>query len=351
MLNEQNYSMKKLLLFLFLSISSLVNISYSQTIAHKAGDDETVNILTWWGYLDKPWVPPYIKQQCGVNVSFDEYYTNEEFERRWSTNKNNYDIVIFEDTFYNSMAHDLQGKGTDLSKIANNYYPSIKKRYFSKKYGKNILYFFQATTGFIWNPKTINLLPGENIEKIFNDARGHSIIILDDPTVVLVLFQSALKNNQSFNLEDFDKITKGTKVYIINDYNKLYENENFAISYIWSGEAILDSIKAQKNYKIMISPTFSYISSDLIAQVSKTPESSCVARTLGSKAFLTRLQNDTYYFSPYANMDSITLEPYRNLYQQYVKNLNSLKWIDSISINESQKIDEAWKLIKLRASQ
>jgi len=66
----------------------------------KAQQSSQVNVLTWWCYLDKPWVSTYIQEKCHVSLSFDEYYTNDEFWRRWASQKSNYDIIIFEDIFY-----------------------------------------------------------------------------------------------------------------------------------------------------------------------------------------------------------------------------------------------------------
>jgi spermidine/putrescine-binding protein len=65
-----------------------------------AEKERSVNVITWWGYLDSPEVAQEVKKQCHVNLSHDTYYTNNEFLRRVNTNKTRYDIIIFTQTIY-----------------------------------------------------------------------------------------------------------------------------------------------------------------------------------------------------------------------------------------------------------
>ena len=335
----------------FLILISIIFQSVCYGDAKDSHDLPTVNMLVWWGYMDKPWIAPYIREKCGVNLSFDEYYTNSEFQKRWSEHKDNYDIIIFEDTFYNPIEKELKRKGSDLSALALNYYPYVRKQFYKKNYPKNVMYFFQSASGFLWNPKLLSVTEEVPVEKIFSNAKGKSIIILDDPFVVLAMLDNGLiKNEKSFNVKKFDRLTQGTNYYIINEYSKIFESENFAFSYIWSGDAIDQAKKSHNNYLFIIGPKFSYVSSDLIAQLTATEQSTCVSRVIAGKDFLNKLQNDTYYFSPYGDMGNVTDAGFKKIYGDYLENLPSLKWIPSISDKQYEAIDEEWKFVKMQAA-
>jgi len=306
-------------------------------------DVPKVNILTWWGYLDKPWVPAYIRKKCNVDISFDEYYTNDEFQNRWKNQK--YDIIIFEDTFYEVMKGEIKDKGHDMSSVVNDYNPIIKKQFLSRHYEKNVLYFFQSTTGVLWNPNLIHPENFANVDEIFKSAANHGIVILDDPQTILTVFGN--KNSQD-PYRNFYNLVKDKKIYIGNDFGKILESQDFSFSYVWSGDAIFYVNNSHKAYQFLIRPDISYISSDLITQLANNSESTCVMKTLSSKEFLTKLQHDTYYFSPYGSIGTVKSKQYRDIYDQYLKNLSRLKWINAVSEENYEKEYNEWKLIKLK---
>ena len=53
-----------------------------------------VNVLAWFGYLKFPEIHKVVKEKCGVDFSYDKYYTNVEFLRRFSASSDQYDIIL-----------------------------------------------------------------------------------------------------------------------------------------------------------------------------------------------------------------------------------------------------------------
>src|SRR5437870_4118355 len=89
---------------------------------------QTINILTWWGYLKYPELIKNAEKECKVNISFDEYFSNDEFLRRWVGQEKFYNIIIFSDTIYNVVKHKLQViKNNNLYKQSLNYNSIVKK--------------------------------------------------------------------------------------------------------------------------------------------------------------------------------------------------------------------------------
>ena len=72
-----------------------------------------VNIFSWWGYLDKNIITK-LESQCNTKVYFDEYYSTDEFLRRF--NKDNYSIIIFSSVVYNFIKYRLNNSGISLTK-------------------------------------------------------------------------------------------------------------------------------------------------------------------------------------------------------------------------------------------
>lgn len=90
------------------------------------------------------------------------------------------------------------------------------------------------------------------------------------------------------------------------------------------------------------------MSSDVVAELNNKSHVQCVAKLITSKPFLTKLQNDTYYFSPYGNTEQITNKKYLDVYKNYLKLLPNLKWVKSVSKEELLKVNYNWQLIKLK---
>jgi hypothetical protein len=336
-----------LLLFFY----SITNVSAKQN------DLPIVNVLTWWGYLGYPEIREKVKNVCHADISYDEYYSNEEFLRRFDNRKQRYDILIFSYTVYNLIKNEIGLNSSNLWKQSLNYNPIIKKHYINSNFPPNIVYFQHSLTEFLWNPAKINLLPKDNISTIFNKAGHNFVLMIDDPVEAKNLLERSLRENNSLNdrffliPKDFKSLIKDSRVYVTNGYNNLYKSKDFAFSYNWSGDAILILKQhADLNYKLLIHPKLSYITIDLLASLNNKSYVNCVAKVLSSKEISTFIQNKDYYFSPYTDISSIPHGYFRDVYIKFLRFLPSLPWIKPASKEEFTQMSRAWDLIKINVN-
>lgn len=326
--------------------------------------DKSVNILTWWGYLDYPEINSIIEKQCHVKVSFDEYYSNTEFLRRWKNQKQNYDIVIFSDTIYDVIKNEVAVKNSPLWKQSLNYNPIVKKQYDQHHFPSNVTFFAHALTGFLWNPHVIDLTSNDSVYTMFKKAKNKLVVIIDDPVearkLISLGYYEALYGDEKYrNFKDdlvpltkgnFKKLVQDSSVYITNNYNRIYGSQSFAFSFTWSGEAVVDLKGSKENYQFLVHPKLSYVSSDLLANLNNRPEVVCAAKTLTSLKVMSLLQNDDYYFSPYVNDSEVTDPFFKNIYSQFKKELPRLSWIKSVPRSEFEALGRTWDVIKLNVN-
>lgn len=315
-----------------------------------------VNILSWWGYLDDPQIAKIVDDKCKVSMSHDIYYTNNEFLRRVSTNKNRYDLIIFSQAMYEQIKNQLPNSKINLSIFAKSFNPIIEKEYNSQNFPKNVIFFMHSLSGFLWNPAVIHLSSKDDINQIFKKANNNIIVMIDDPAEVWNLIDKAYYNNQNrpqeksdeLTLTNFKKLTQHTKVYVSNNFNQVYDQANFAFAFGWSGDAIVYMKQANKNFKFLIHPKLSYISSDLLAAINNKHQTQCVARVLMSKPVLDIVQKNTYYFSPYGDYNQLKLPIYRKVYKEVFAKLKYIPWLEGpLTSNEFQGMVNAWSDIQL----
>lgn len=338
----------------FTHLLTMLYFSSVICLAHAA--TSTVNILTWWGYLDYPWIPSYIQKKCHANISFDEYYDNQNFLERFQENHNLYDIIIFEAPSYKEIKLLLPSiASSTLHQHARKYNPIIKKHYLNQKYPHNIAYFFESMTGLLWNKKNIIIKNNTNIENSLQYTKNHFVIILDDPIYFYRLIRHNKKMKENFSYKSFQELLGKNLIIITNGtYRNIYKSPSFMLSYQWSGEAIKNyehlNSKNKKNLSFSASPKYSFISSDLIAQLNKKPETICIANALASKDFITRLQKNTYYFSPYTIHKNIKDPFFKGVYIKYISMLPKLKWIKNNGSLLREKIKNQWDFIKMKTT-
>ncbi len=307
----------------------LLSLSSTASYAVKAKQKQTINVLTWWGYLDHPEITKAAESKCGVNISFDQYFSNDEFLRRWEGQKDNYDLIIFSQTIYNAINNKIPDmKESKLWRQSESYNPIIK---------------IHALTVFLWNPDSVELLKDDSIVNMFDKSQGKFVILIDDPVEIRKLIESgkdARREKFTFQSHDFNELVKGSDLYISNNYNNIYENDKFAFSFLWSGEAVVNVLESNKKHKILIHPKLSYISTDLLAQTSYKKNASCVAEYLSGEASLSTLQNHGYYFSPYTDYSKVENSTFKTMYMDFLLLLPRLGWIESLSENDFQAINK-----------
>lgn len=320
----------------------------------KNNNKPTVNVLTWWGYLNYPEIKNEIEKKCNVNISYDEYYSNDEFLQRFSKEHNNYDITIFSYTIYNLIKDKIALKHSDLWKNSLQYNPIIKQHYDQGKFPPNVVFFQHSLTGFLWNPAIINISPSDQIFSIFNKAKTNLVVMIDDPVEATNLmklgFREQNKNISDSNIltiNNFKQLTQNSKVYITNGDNNIYNKPNFAFAYSWSGDAIAIITNSKNNDQFLIHPKLSYITADFLAVLNNKPEVNCVAKVLSSSEILNFIQNKDYYFSPYINENNIPKSKFRNIYLDFLKKLPELTWITPASSQYFDMLYKTWESVKV----
>lgn len=317
----------------------------------------TVNILTWWGYLDDPKITNYIQNKCNVKVSYDEYYSNQEFLERWKEQRQNYDVIIFSDIAYGTVKNQIALKNSNLHDLADNYPEFIKKHYIQSNFPNNVVYFTLSVMGFLWNPQVINLTNNDNMLDVFEKAKSNNIILIDDPAEVNNVMQLAFRFHETrdtqnipllLNTSNMDKLTQASRVYITNDYSKIYSSKDFAFSYLWSGDAFYDMKEGKYKYNFMTDKKLSYICSDLIAQINPKPEAVCVAHVLAGHEVLNMIQNSDYYFSPYGDSNQIKDPAFMTFYKRLFSEMPYLSWIEPVPTNDFGKMEQEWRWVKLK---
>ncbi len=311
-----------------------------------------INVLSFWGYLDNPHIKKSIENKCNVRFSNDVYYTNEEFLNRFNKKVDNYDIIIFSNLIYGSIHDKIANNESKLWKVSYNYYPYFKKYYFTHNYPHNVVFFTHALMGFMYNPEKINILPNQNIFEIFKNANKNDVILIDDPAEVNNLLKLGYKDSENFNhnFSDLDysklkSVTQQTKLFITNDFNQIYKKQNFAFAFLWSGDALLYMKNSKQSYKFTLSPSLSFICTDLLAQLKETPEAKCVAEMLETPEIMKYVQNSTYYFTPYFQ-DNMDDPRFSQLYTETKGMLPKLTWIQPLP--NFLKYINKWDSIKLQ---
>lgn len=353
---------KKALLSLGMSVTLCSNVFAASTALGQKPDinpKDYVNVLTWWGYLDDPRISQEVKNQCGVNLSYDEYYTNEEFANIFAKQKNHYDLIIFSNLMYGSVKEQVANNNSDLYKVADNYYPYFKNYYFSHGYPHNVVFFTHAMMGFMYNPEVMNVTPNENIFDIFKSIGNNYVVIVDDPAEVRNLLTLGYNTSGQkwpadiydqdgmvkLNYQNFSRITQNSNVFVTNDFNQIYKLPNFAMSFMWSGDALLFIQQSNKPYKFMLDPKLSYVCTDLLAELKPSPQASCVAHVLESPKVMSIVENESYYFSPYFQ-DTVNDPNFHAIYQETKQMLPGLSWIQPVP--NFKKYDQQWEAVKLK---
>jgi hypothetical protein len=315
-----------------------------------------VNVIAFQGFLEDKRIKEAVEKQCNVKFSHDVYYTNAEFLHAFKKQKDIYDVMIFSNMIYGSIKDQLPNiEDSNLWKSSKDYYPFFKDYYLTHNYTKNTAFFTHAIVGFMYNPELIDITANEKMSDIFKSAKDNNVILVDDSGEIGNLLtigykdDNSIKKNKdgtvSLTYQNLKQMTQNSKVYITSDFNKIYDSENFALSYIWSGDALLYMKKTGKPYKFIIPSEASSICTDLIVQMKNTQEANCVANVLQNQSTLEYFENNTYYFSPYFK-NNINDDSYTELYEKTKQVLPQLSMIEPVE-NFERDYDNNWSKIKL----
>jgi hypothetical protein len=343
--------MKILLLLILLAFNQL---SFATTVSQHRHHVPTVNAITFWGYLDNPKITNAIEKKCDVKFSHDVYYTNAQFLDTFNKRSQDFDIVITSNMMYDSIKSKIPDIDSDLYTHVKDYDPYFKRYYSNQGYSHNTVFFTFALMGFLYNPAVVNIDDHQSMFDIFHAAGSNIAILTDDSGEIgnLLTTSNQQKNKTISNgvtkldYDNLKQLTQNTKVYISSDFNKLYDNDKFAFSYLWSGDSFLFIKKSKKPYKFVLPRNSSSICLDLLIQMKDTPEARCVAHALQDQEILKYLQADTFYFTPYFknNMNDVL---YQQLYHQVKSNLSYYKVIPSVK-GFNEYYNDGWQGVKLK---
>ena len=311
-----------------------------------------VNVTAFWGFLDDPKITQTIENKCKVKFSHDAYYTNAEFLDTFNHRKSDYDVMIFSNLIYGSVKNQLPKFNSNLWEASNNYYPYFKNYYQTHGYAHNVAYFTHAMVGFLYNPKIIDITKHQNIFDIFKNAKNNYVVLVDDSgeigNMVTEAYKVKDKDNKQTKLtyKNLKSLTQNSRVFITNDFGKIYNDPKFAFAYIWSGDALLLIKKYPKQYKFIMPLNATSICTDLVVQMKDTPQAKCVAQELASPKLLKYFENDSYYFSPYFK-NEVNDKSYTEVYNQTMENLPHYNMIMPVHDFEEYYNNE-WENVKLQ---
>lgn len=345
--------MKKYITNIILIIFSLWTLA---SYANPPKVRKTITILTWWGeYFSYPEIIKLAENKCAVNISKDEYYSEDEFLRRLEGQEEYYDVITASDVVYNVIKNKIPyPKNSNLSKLSSYYHPVIKSHYDKKKYPHNVAYYEVSIRGFLWNPANIKISPNDSISSIFKNAKTKNVILVDDPTEIMKLIDASLDVgtskkgiNTKLSLETFKKLTQESNIIILSSYNTIFERQNFAFSFRWAGPTVNRLIKPHFGYKFLIHPKLTYIAPKLLIQMTAKKEASCVAEFFASRKLVRDMQKKVFVFSPYVDFANVNDPISQSMYKQYTDMLPSAEWLDDDYKYNFREINRSLQLIKL----
>lgn len=293
----------------------------------KARETGVVNIITWFDSLRSPKIAALIKKECGVEISYDEYYFANESIWRFTKPAElyDYDIAILPSETYEVIKDKIRLKKVDLYLVSQEYEQNIKKHYLAKKYPSNVVYFTISVTGFVWNPSVISLASSDSLFEMFTKA-GKNIVVMVNSCPRL---KHLTGETTAGYAKEFGRVIQDAQLYITNGYNDLYNRHNFAFAYQFSGHAITSLKQAtNKSLAFFVHPKYSHFSANLMAALNTRPETICVAKVLASKQALDIVQSKTYFLSPYGTYCSVNDKIFQNVYTDLFKNNYKIKWSD-----------------------
>lgn len=327
----------------FLNIIVTITLIIFQ-ITCDASPKGAVNILVRGDYLRSPEIASEIEDQCGVKISYDRYYSAAECLSRASTGVGffNYDIMIFPSDIYELIKGKIEIKNSNLNKMANGYSSRIKEHYLAHNYLNNVVYFMLSLSGFVWNSAIVEFSTSDSVFSMFEKAKNNIVIMMDSCPGMRNLIDNKRRLSGGDRIaEVFGKIIGSAEIYITNEYNKLYDRNEFAFAFQRSGDAI-HIIKASKNkgLNFLEHPSYSYVTPDLLAELNARSETRCAARVLASKKILDIVQAKTYYLSPYGTYKLVNDPLFLGIYASLFDDGHKIRWSDSLFIRGTKDYTE-----------
>ena len=307
----------------------------------------SVNIFSPRGYLslDKNTISR-LQKECNTKIFIDEYYSNDEFIRRFNK-QNNYSVIIFSSLFYNLVSQKIKNVPLNFENITNKYHPNVLMAFKKQKFPKNITIFGLDLTGFLYDKNKISIHKDEELKSIFSKVKNKKIIILDDSIESLKLI--SLKKNTIDNnnvILEFEQLIGGNYPIFTNVISKKIDETDFGFAYLWAGQAHFQ-MKQNPNLKFIVHSKSSYVALDLIAAVTKDRDTKCVVSTLSGKSIQDPIHSLVDYFSPYGSQNIEDKSEFFLQNKKFIENVENLKWHDRPSKDEYLTMSNLWQKMKI----
>lgn len=306
-----------------------------------------VNVFSPRGYLflDRNTISK-LQEKCNTKIFIDEYYSNDEFIRRFNK-QNNYSIIIFSSLFYNLVSHKIKNVPLNFEDITEKYHPNILAAFRKQAFPKNITIFGLDLTGFLFDKNKMDIHKDEELKSIFSKVKNKKIIILDDSIESLKLISLNKITRDSDNvISEFERLVGDNHPIFTNVISKKINESDFGFAYLWTGQAH-SQIKQNPNLKFIVHSKASYVALDLIAAVEKNTDVACVVRALSEKDIQEPIHSLVDYFSPYGSQNKIDKSEFFMQNKGFIENIDNLKWHDRPSKDEYQEMSNLWQKMKI----
>ena len=328
------------------SLSLIMLLISAQAFARPA-----VNILSWWDYINSKKLIKLVEDKCNVDVSIDEFYSNDEFSRR--VRKSNYDVIVHSEAAYSSVKDLIEGGSSGFAKEhVEQYHPLIKKRHKDSGFTYNSAYLAMYLTVLLWDKDKVSIETKDDIESILYKSREKCVVLTDDQYEISHIFKS-LTGSEKWTIPRYESVSRyfyRTKFIASNLISSLVRHKDFAVAYTWSGSALGAQYKNQnKNLKIMVHPQLSHASADMISVVNNKKTSSCVARVLSSKKAVETIQTTlSHYFSPYGKIGNRRVtSTYRRIEADFFDRFANSRWLPEFSKESASSLNHNWQRVKV----
>ena len=324
------------------------------------GNNKSVSIISWWGYLDNEQQMAKLEAQCKTEITVKEYTSLVEFPTLVADKT--YDIYIYPLGYHKTVEPNLPPEGPDLTALTAGYHPTILKQYQAHNMPKDSLFFQHASLAYVYDKHVLPDLSKLTIDSLFALADQGHVYLMDE----IKQLNTLLKQSQTGSaLDTWIKLHRkvqqqsqwpqgtGAGFYFSNFISKIL-NPNLVLGVIDSGELINPHLdwrsvtqgNPNKTLAFGLHPQLSQVNSDIIAVKTHKKAAVCVAKAMGSREFLRQISNENFYFSPFKDDLSVELSTATaQIHQDFYNYASTLSWTDD-QLNDDLINPEAYNILE-----
>jgi len=210
-------------------------------------DTVTINVYNVGDYIDEEVLAIFEKENPGIKVNYETFYSNEEMYVKVKNNITSYDVTFPSDYMVERMISEDLLLEIDFKNIPN--YKHIGDEYKGKSYDPENKYsvpYMWGTMGILYNKDMVDEKDMESWDAIYNPKYKNKVFMLDsERDMISIALKSLGYSMNSYDENELkkaeDKLVK-QKREVIRAYcgdevkDKMVANEA-AITLAWSGDA------------------------------------------------------------------------------------------------------------------